>query len=156
MRAILNSSTSIVHFRRFLDALEGRRVDMSKIEISKAELALWGYVTEIACRQPPKLIIISIEHLNKFKKRQAALLNDAKEDAHTVGKHIRGAMPHRDHGYWKREILEGRKRSQMSRPEDESRNKEISGDNQIPHAATRQRPAQEQSSKGENGAHDAG
>lgn len=59
-------------------------------------------------------------------------------------------MPHRDHGYWKREILEGR-RSQMSRPEeDENTNKEISEDNQIPHAATKQ------SSKGEHGTHDAG
>ncbi|OSC99473.1 hypothetical protein PYCCODRAFT_1373152, partial [Trametes coccinea BRFM310] len=32
------------HFRRFISVLEERGVDMTKVEISKAELALWGYV----------------------------------------------------------------------------------------------------------------
>ena len=33
------------HFRQFTSALDERGVDMSKIEISKAELALWGQVS---------------------------------------------------------------------------------------------------------------
>ncbi|KAI0756732.1 hypothetical protein C8Q80DRAFT_1091376 [Daedaleopsis nitida] len=33
------------HFRKFLSVLEERGVDMTKVEISKAELALWGYGT---------------------------------------------------------------------------------------------------------------
>ncbi|EJF66946.1 hypothetical protein DICSQDRAFT_123455 [Dichomitus squalens LYAD-421 SS1] len=33
---------TLSHFRKFLSVLEERDVDMSKVEISKAELALWG------------------------------------------------------------------------------------------------------------------
>ncbi|KAI0721372.1 hypothetical protein C8T65DRAFT_566375, partial [Cerioporus squamosus] len=35
---------ALIHFRKFISVLEERGVDMSKVEISKAELALWGYV----------------------------------------------------------------------------------------------------------------
>ncbi|TFK92774.1 hypothetical protein K466DRAFT_479925, partial [Polyporus arcularius HHB13444] len=38
---------SAQHFRMFISVLEERGVDMSKVEISKAELALWGYVLSI-------------------------------------------------------------------------------------------------------------
>ncbi len=38
---------STQHFRMFISVLEERGVDMSKVEISKAELALWGYVLGI-------------------------------------------------------------------------------------------------------------
>ncbi|KAI0361321.1 hypothetical protein OH77DRAFT_1390395, partial [Trametes cingulata] len=41
---LVTSAGLISHFRRFISVLEERGVDMSKVEISKAELALWGYV----------------------------------------------------------------------------------------------------------------
>ncbi|RPD81910.1 hypothetical protein L226DRAFT_450567, partial [Lentinus tigrinus ALCF2SS1-7] len=37
-------NVTLQHFRKFISVLEERGVDMSKVEISKAELALWGYV----------------------------------------------------------------------------------------------------------------
>ncbi|KAH9846831.1 hypothetical protein C2E23DRAFT_947239, partial [Lenzites betulinus] len=38
------------HFKRFTSVLEERGVDMSKVEYSKAELALWGYVASTVLR----------------------------------------------------------------------------------------------------------
>ncbi|KAF9535365.1 hypothetical protein CPB83DRAFT_753871, partial [Crepidotus variabilis] len=35
------------HFHKFLEVLEQRGVDMHKIQISKAEAALWGYVLDL-------------------------------------------------------------------------------------------------------------
>lgn len=34
----------IQHFHKFVEVLEKRGVDISKVRISKAEAALWGYV----------------------------------------------------------------------------------------------------------------
>ncbi|THH33523.1 hypothetical protein EUX98_g664 [Antrodiella citrinella] len=67
--------TSISHFKQFLSVLEERGVDMHKVEISKAEAALWG-----------------IEHLKKFQKKQAELVKSGKEGvedaAHKVVKKV--------------------------------------------------------------------
>lgn len=44
--------TSTEHFHKFLDALEEKNVDMSKIQISKAEAALWGLVSKQVMHSP--------------------------------------------------------------------------------------------------------
>ncbi|KAI0348370.1 hypothetical protein BDW22DRAFT_1320933, partial [Trametopsis cervina] len=44
---------STQHFRYFLGVLEERGVDMHKVEISKAEAALWGYVQISVCALLP-------------------------------------------------------------------------------------------------------
>ncbi|KAL7285111.1 hypothetical protein ACG7TL_000203 [Trametes sanguinea] len=95
--------TSIEHFRRFISVLEERGVDMTKVEISKAELALWG-----------------IEHLGKFKKKQAKVLKDTKEHTTSAMKKVAGALPkpQEDDGCnWKLEVLEGRKDRHRHREE---------------------------------------
>ncbi|KAI0375280.1 hypothetical protein BV20DRAFT_260002 [Pilatotrama ljubarskyi] len=69
---------------------------MSKVEVSKAELALWG-----------------IEHLTKFKKKQGQMLKSVKEETATTAKKVAGVVPGKEDiedCNWKREILEGRKR----------------------------------------------
>ncbi|KAI0963897.1 hypothetical protein AcW1_000853 [Taiwanofungus camphoratus] len=52
----------IQHFRQFVSVLQERGVDMHKVEISKAELALWG-----------------IEHLAKFKKKQSIMFRSCRD-----------------------------------------------------------------------------
>ncbi|KAI8980736.1 hypothetical protein BD414DRAFT_493130 [Trametes punicea] len=73
---------------------------MSKVEISKAELALWG-----------------VEHLAKLKK-QTGLLKSTREHIATTARKAAGTLPEkhdRDDSGWKREILEGRKSRQGQR-----------------------------------------
>ncbi|CDO73493.1 hypothetical protein BN946_scf185013.g128 [Trametes cinnabarina] len=87
--------TSIDHFKRFISVLDERGVDMSKVKISKAELALWG-----------------IEHLGVFKKKKARLMRDTKTHTTEAVKKVAGALPtpQEDNGCnWKLEVLEGRK-----------------------------------------------
>ncbi|KAL1951560.1 hypothetical protein VTO73DRAFT_709 [Trametes versicolor] len=91
--------TSIDHFRRFTSVLEERGVDMDKVQFSKAELALWG-----------------IEHITKFKKKQAALLKTAgKETTHVVRKTTLPGRRSNEHAHDKQETAEGKE----PRPEEQ-------------------------------------
>ncbi|KAK7694943.1 hypothetical protein QCA50_002131 [Cerrena zonata] len=84
------------HFRRFLKVLDERGVDLTKVKVSKAEAALWG-----------------IEHLNKFKKKQAALVKEGKEAVGDAANETVQAIanPADTAHAWKNVILEGRKRN---------------------------------------------
>jgi len=84
--------TSISHFRQFLSILEDRGVDMHKVEISKAEAALWG-----------------IEHIGKFKKKQAALVKAGKDGVEDATQNVvKKVHVPTSNSSWRREILEGR------------------------------------------------
>lgn len=82
--------TSIQHFRQFISTLQDRGVNMDKVEISKAEAALWG-----------------IEHLARFKKKKSAMVKAGKAHA-TEAIHDAQNSTAKHVGGWKREILEGR------------------------------------------------
>jgi hypothetical protein len=87
--------TTTEHFHQFLAHMRERGVDMHKARVSKAEAALWG-----------------IEHIGKFKKKKDKVLEKPKELLHKAQK-----VPVE----WKREVLQGRKRSSVhdeSRPEE--------------------------------------
>ncbi|KAK7064299.1 hypothetical protein R3P38DRAFT_2823606 [Favolaschia claudopus] len=82
--------TSVNHFRRFIDILNERGVDMSKAKISKAELALWG-----------------IEHIKRVQKKKQRLVENGKQGiADTLQKVGSVATIS-----WKREVLEGRRKA---------------------------------------------
>ncbi|KAF9076189.1 hypothetical protein BDP27DRAFT_1314034 [Rhodocollybia butyracea] len=66
---------------------------MSKVKISKAEAALWG-----------------IEHIGKWKKKQSHLVGASKEQAAKAGHAVAETLKI-SNSDWKREVLEGRKRS---------------------------------------------
>lgn len=58
-----------------------------------------------------------IEHIAKFKKKQAKILQTAKKEAADSAKRVVEVLPRRtlnEDASWKREILEGRKRRQSS------------------------------------------
>ncbi|KAF7799268.1 hypothetical protein EIP86_010500 [Pleurotus ostreatoroseus] len=88
--------TSIQHFRYFLSILEQRGVDMRKVQISKAEAALWG-----------------IEHLARFRKKQAKVVKSGKQKIngtlHTVRTTLSRSSEPGESTAWKREILQGRR-----------------------------------------------
>jgi len=84
--------TSVNHFHAFIDVLTERGVNMRKVKISKAEVALWG-----------------IEHIGKWKRKQGQIVADGKEGVHNVVE--KAVQPLNG---WKREILEGRMRGRES------------------------------------------
>jgi len=86
--------TSIQHFRQFISILEERGVNMEKVEISKAEAALWG-----------------IEHLGKFKKKKAAMVKAGKTHAAEAVQQAKSSTT-RHPSDWKKEILGGRQKPQ--------------------------------------------
>ena len=88
---------------------------MRKVEISKAEAALWG---SVSCHATTHyhlhtLNLGRIEHLAKFKKKQAKLIQNGKESVAEVAKNVVqtvNALRDGDESCsWKREILEGKK-----------------------------------------------
>ena len=59
----------------------------------------------------------SIERVAKFKKKQSNLLRTAKKGTAETAQTVVDAVSHRSHSdgeSWKRDILEGRKRQQLS------------------------------------------
>ncbi|KAK1229667.1 hypothetical protein PQX77_007229 [Marasmius sp. AFHP31] len=88
--------TSTGHFHQFLDKMTERGLNMQKAKISKAEFALWG-----------------IEHIGKWKKKQAEVSRKGKEKAVTAGENMAMKLPLVNDS-WKKEILEGRKKAEAS------------------------------------------
>ncbi|KAJ7071115.1 hypothetical protein C8F01DRAFT_416271 [Mycena amicta] len=75
----------VEHFRKFVEVLRERGVDMSKARISKAEIALWG-----------------IEHIKKAQKSKQRLVDNSKQGLSDALNKVATIS-------WKREILEGRR-----------------------------------------------
>lgn len=67
--------TSVDHFHRFIDALREKNVDLSRVSMTKAEIALWG-----------------IEHLGAAQKKQKAAVKDAKKKAKAIPGEVHGAL----------------------------------------------------------------
>ncbi|CAK5264561.1 unnamed protein product [Mycena citricolor] len=80
--------TSISHFEHFVDVLRERGVDMHKARISRAVIALWG-----------------IERIKKAQKKKARVIEAGKENLSTAVEKIT------EPSSWKRDVLEGRRRS---------------------------------------------
>ncbi|KAK7468805.1 hypothetical protein VKT23_003306 [Stygiomarasmius scandens] len=85
--------TTVEHFHRFLDVMAERGVDLHKAKISKAEAALWG-----------------IEHIAKWKKKESELKKAGKQKVSEAGRTIAHTFTSEDSS-WKKEILEGRRKS---------------------------------------------
>jgi hypothetical protein len=76
--------------------LDERGIDTHKIKYGKAEAAFWG-----------------IEHLNKAKKKEAAMIQKGKDTIKKVGEESAGTInPDEDDGLrnWKRELIYGKGR----------------------------------------------
>lgn len=93
--------TKVNSFMKFVTCLENQGVDLHKVQISKAEIILWG-----------------LEKWKKFQKGQLTVVRNAKADfvesVHTAKKRV-STLPRpngdQDENKWKLEILLGRKRS---------------------------------------------
>lgn len=82
------------HFRQFCNTLNERGVDTRKVKYGKAEAALWA-----------------IEHLNKAKKKEAAVIQSGKDLVkETYEKTASIIVPDEDDSVcrWKREVIYGR------------------------------------------------
>ena len=106
-----------------MSVLEGRGVDVGKVKISKAEVALWGYALFTMCSYNRYNVFCSIEQIGRFKKKQSKMIATARKDAAVATKHVVNAIPRNEMNddetsLWKLEILEGRKERRRNAAED--------------------------------------
>ncbi|KII93878.1 hypothetical protein PLICRDRAFT_407640 [Plicaturopsis crispa FD-325 SS-3] len=94
--------TTISHFRKFVEIMKERGVDMHKAKVSKAEAALWG-----------------IEHIGKAQKAKSSAIKSTKEG-------VKDAVHKVTDVSWKRDVLEGRRKKDEKAAQDEG--KDVSGE----------------------------
>lgn len=93
--------TKIDSFMNFVDRLEAQGADLHKVQISKAEVALWG-----------------LERWKKFQKRKSTLTEKAKSGIADAVETIKDNTPeppftsHHGGNNWKLEVLHGRKKKE--------------------------------------------